>query len=294
MDSNQEITLIENSLRLLISKDLNLPSRNELAKAMNSMYTFPDFISISQQVSPTFSPENLFFLLYNKKYISGANKTIDALKEDYQIGLKPSLNGIRFHLTDKVRETFLFLIEAKEGVDKTKAITNKQLTFGFDQPKGDQNICHDLPIQNLVSKDLDELVNMQKALQLRIDPSFCDPGESIASIAEFLMKNKHAFEEEMIEMMNALGGTHDPVGSSGKILGSGAWKWWKESNRTEARAFTINALSGRDRIELKMEIVDQFHFFMNQMIKIGMSGSELYSMYMAKNAENFNRQNNGY
>lgn len=161
----------------------------------------------------------------------------------------------------------------------------------------DVNKCSELKIVYEEAPQFDEIVNMQKALQLRIDPLFCSENQSIADIASFFMKNKHALEEELCETLNALGGTHDSlqtvVGSANPPVGSGAWKWWKKSHLL-AEAYTIEALSERDMIELKMEIVDQFHFFMNQMIKIGMTGSELYSMYKSKNLENINRQENGY
>lgn len=150
----------------------------------------------------------------------------------------------------------------------------------------DQNNCHDLKVEYLHSPDLDLLVKSQMRLQQRIDPNFHHPDESLASIAEFLMKNKHALEEEINETLNALGGTHDGIGSA-------AWKWWKKDNQ-KAKEMKISDLSERDLLELKYEIVDQFHFFMNQMIKVGMTGSELFSLYFTKNKENFNRQENGY
>jgi len=137
------------------------------------------------------------------------------------------------------------------------------------------------------AKEFDEIVNMQAALQEKVQPGFYNPEENIASIGKFLLANKHAMEDEMGETLDALGGIHDGIGA-------GAWKWWKKSNREEADWMTMKDLTERDTIELKMEIVDQFHFFMNQMIKVGMTGSELYSMYKSKNAENFNRQNRGY
>lgn len=149
------------------------------------------------------------------------------------------------------------------------------------------NECSGLEIKMEIADQFDEILEMQKTLQLRIDPEFCNPTESIASVARFLLGNKHALEDELSETMDALGGIHDGFGPA-------AWKWWKKDNKGIMENMVIADLSDRDTKELKMEVVDQFHFFMNQMIKIGMTGSELYSMYKSKNAENFNRQNNGY
>jgi hypothetical protein len=137
-----------------------------------------------------------------------------------------------------------------------------------------------------VSNDLEMLLEMQKTLQLRIDPKFCDENESLASISDFLIKNKHALEEELCETLNALGGVNEGIGSA-------VWKWWKKDHQ-KAKQMTIKDLSEGDLKELKLEIVDQFHFLMNQMIKVRMSGSDLYNLYLLKNQENFKRQDNGY
>lgn len=157
----------------------------------------------------------------------------------------------------------------------------------------DQNNCHQLEISMEEAPQFDELLNMQKQLQLRINPDYCNPNNSIAEVADFFFKNKHALEEELCETMNALGGTHDPLKGTDIFLGSAAWKWWKKNHKL-ATTHTLKDLSDRDILELKMEIVDQFHFIMNEMVLINMTGSELYSMYKSKNAENFNRQENGY
>lgn len=153
----------------------------------------------------------------------------------------------------------------------------------------DANQCYHLPIIMEEASQFDEILNMQKQLQERIQPGFYDELESLGSIADFVMKNHHASHEEEIEFLNALGGTHDEGPRSA------VWKWWKKDNKLPiTRVMTFSELSERDQIEAKMELVDRFHFFMNEMIKIGMTGSELYSYYKSKNAENFNRQNNGY
>ena len=53
-------------------------------------------------------------------------------------------------------------------------------------------------------------------------------------------------------------------------------------------------LSEEDQLECKFEIVDILHFFMNYAASIGMTASEMYNMYMAKNEENRARQQRGY
>jgi hypothetical protein len=153
----------------------------------------------------------------------------------------------------------------------------------------DQNTCSDLEIINHPFPQFEELLNIQLQLQEKIMPGFGEGifNESLADKAKFLIANKHAMEEEYGEMLNALGGMHDGIGSA-------AWKWWKKDNKEKASTMTLEDLSERDLIELKMEVVDKFHFFLNVMLKVGMTGGELYSYFQAKNRENINRQNNGY
>ncbi len=59
------------------------------------------------------------------------------------------------------------------------------------------------------------------------------------------------------------------------------WKPWKNKQKL-------------NKVLLKEELVDLFHFFMNLCIFAGMSSLELYQKYMIKNEENFKRQKDGY
>jgi hypothetical protein len=87
-------------------------------------------------------------------------------------------------------------------------------------------------------------------------------------------------------MFDALGGINDGIGNA-------AWKFWK-SLHCDSEVLTIEDLSDKDLLELKFEIVDAFHFMINFAISIGMTGSEVYSLYKIKNKENFERQENNY
>lgn len=149
------------------------------------------------------------------------------------------------------------------------------------------NKCHQLPLDLTIIPTLEEMVSMQKNLQEKLmGPGFASKFNSLAHVAEFFMKNKHALEDEISETIDAIGGISSTVGPA-------AWKWWKKNHQL-AHELTLEDLTAEDMLELKYEIVDQFHFFMNQMVKIGMTANELASMYVAKNKENFDRQERGY
>lgn len=147
------------------------------------------------------------------------------------------------------------------------------------------NHCSDLEVKDNKSNDFDFIFNMQKILQEN-NYNYDFSKMTLHDIAQFYFMNKHAIEDEMSEMFDALGGIKDGIGNA-------VWKPWKTAN-VKAKFMTINDLSENDLKELKMEIVDMFHFFMNFGIVIGMTGSELYNMYIAKNKENWDRQKRGY
>ena len=56
------------------------------------------------------------------------------------------------------------------------------------------------------------------------------------------------------------------------------FKWWKNPKLVDG-----------DRV--KEELVDILHFFVSMCLNAGMSAEELYSRYIEKNQENFDRQN---
>lgn len=147
------------------------------------------------------------------------------------------------------------------------------------------NKCSDLDVQDNEYREFDFIFNMQKELQEKnYGYSFRDM--SMGQLVAFLFMNKHALEDEMSETMDAVGGIHDGIGNA-------AWKPWKKDNE-KVYHMSIHDLSERDRKELLMEIVDQFHFFMNQAVACGFTGSDIANAYIAKNKENWERQKRGY
>lgn len=62
-----------------------------------------------------------------------------------------------------------------------------------------------------------------------------------------------------------------------EVLDEVNFKWWKNPKPVDDAA-------------LKGELVDILHFFVSMCLKSGMSAEELFSLYKAKNQENFDRQ----
>lgn len=155
-------------------------------------------------------------------------------------------------------------------------------------PQRQQNVCSDLNVGDYTSIDFDRLMLMQKSLQQKFTETnhIGDSNVSLAQIATDAQRNWHAFGDEFMEFMDAIGGINDGVKN-------GAWKYWKKDH-AKAHTMTLADLSEADLKELHMEVVDMFHFFMNFALMVGMSGSDLYNYYVAKNEENFNRQKRGY
>jgi hypothetical protein len=102
----------------------------------------------------------------------------------------------------------------------------------------------------------------------------------------FWHANTHAMVDEIHEATDALGGIKDGGGNA-------IWKYWKK-DFGKYSFMKFSDLSESDQLEAKFEIIDMLHFFMNYAISIGMTPQEMYNMYMAKNAENRDRQKRGY
>lgn len=62
-----------------------------------------------------------------------------------------------------------------------------------------------------------------------------------------------------------------------EVLDEVNFKWWKNAKPI-------------DDASLKGELVDVLHFFVSMCLKSGMTADELFSLYKAKNQENFDRQ----
>ena len=149
------------------------------------------------------------------------------------------------------------------------------------------NKCADLKVEDFHAGAEDTLgliYNKQVELQKRLGFDFT--GWNLKQIADFWCVNKHAMSDELNEMFDALGGINDGIAS-------GAWKYWKSTHK-DAENMKIEDLSEDDKLELFYEWIDGLHFYMNFAISIGMTSKDIVNLYMAKNAENHDRQNRGY
>ena len=63
----------------------------------------------------------------------------------------------------------------------------------------------------------------------------------------------------------------------GEVLHELDYKWWKNSRPIE-------------EAKLKEELVDVLHFFIGMCLDAGMTAQELFEVYLAKNRENYLRQ----
>jgi len=63
---------------------------------------------------------------------------------------------------------------------------------------------------------------------------------------------------------------------------------WTNAKHWKKPVYPIN------KMELKYELIDMLHFLLNLMILWDITAEECFSMYMAKNKENHERQKRGY
>lgn len=152
-------------------------------------------------------------------------------------------------------------------------------------------VCSNLEIKDEYSQStntLKDLYGLQKDIQENVyGYNFKEMQEGpLSNLAKFIFWNVQAQHSEIQEGLDALGGIKNGIGA-------GIWKPWKKTHK-EAVNMTFNDMSDSDKVELKMEYIDELHFLFNKMLAVGMTTEELFNYYFAKNEENRNRQKRGY
>lgn len=150
--------------------------------------------------------------------------------------------------------------------------------------------------EDLLSKGKDPLeymLNAQNSLQVHLSETVegnkCpDDLSKIGEIYDWLRDNKIALDDEFREVVDALPGMNLPEKER-----SALWKKWK-ANHLKLREKDISELESNELKELKFELIDMWHFFMNMMLGLRISSKELFTYYYYKNLENIRRYNSKY
>ena len=150
--------------------------------------------------------------------------------------------------------------------------------------------------EDLLSKGKDPLeymLNAQNSLQIHLSETVegnkCpDDLSKIGEIYDWLRDNKIALDDEFREVVDALPGMNLPEKER-----SALWKKWK-ANHLKLREKDISELEPNELKELKFELIDMWHFFMNMMLGLRISSKELFTYYYYKNLENIRRYNSKY
>ncbi|MGL5308219.1 MAG: hypothetical protein ACRC9Y_19200 [Aeromonas veronii] len=161
-----------------------------------------------------------------------------------------------------------------------------------DMEGAHEHYCY---VMNEGINPLDVMLDMQASLQTELCrryPNRCDSLDpnnqgTCGGLLDFLRLQDDFIADETRELYTSLGGM-----SNGKDA-SAIWKPWKASHEDRRLTF-FSELSEEDRLEVKFEMIDAFHFIMNKFIALGMDAEEIFKLYYLKNAENFKRQENGY
>ena len=150
--------------------------------------------------------------------------------------------------------------------------------------------------EDLLSKGKDPLeymLNAQNSLQVHLSETVegnkCPNDLSkIGEIYDWLRDNKIALDDEFREVVDALPGMNLPEKER-----SALWKKWK-ANHLKLREKDISELEPNELKELKFELIDMWHFFMNMMLGLRISSKELFTYYYYKNLENIRRYTQKY
>ena len=140
---------------------------------------------------------------------------------------------------------------------------------------------------------LEVMLNAQNSLQEHLSKTVegnKKPADlkTIGEIYDWLRDNKIALDDEFREVVDALPGMNLPEKDR-----SALWKKWK-ANHLKLRNKKISELEPNELKELKFELIDMWHFFMNMMLSLNISSKELFVYYYYKNLENIRRYNSKY
>ena len=140
---------------------------------------------------------------------------------------------------------------------------------------------------------LEYMLNAQNSLQVHLSETVegnkCpDDLSKIGEIYDWLRDNKIALDDEFREVVDALPGMNLPEKERSALL-----KKWK-ANHLKLREKDISELEPNELKELKFELIDMWHFFMNMMLGLRISSKELFTYYYYKNLENIRRYNSKY
>ena len=137
------------------------------------------------------------------------------------------------------------------------------------------------------------MLNAQNSLQVHLSETVegnkCpDDLSKIGEFYDWLRDYKIALDDEFREVVDALPGMNLPEKER-----SALWKKWK-ANHLKLRDKDISELEPNELKELKFELIDMWHFFMNMMLGLRISSKELFTYYYYKNLENIRRYNSKY
>lgn len=164
------------------------------------------------------------------------------------------------------------LLDAK-SVEEAKLAYERELVVGRD------------PLQMMF--------NMQKKLQDKLADSLgriprIEDIKTKGQLYDWIEDQKKAIDDEHRELVEAIAGMEKSEKDRSAI-----WKKWKK-NHDELRNEPLSTLSDFERKELMFEVVDAFHFMLNELLALGFTSQDLFVYYYIKNAENFRRQKDGY
>ena len=128
----------------------------------------------------------------------------------------------------------------------------------------------------------------EKLPEFNPDPRDLTQDGTAGEVCDWVTRNRDCINDEMQELVVSLGQM-----SRGEKAANDIWKQWK-AGHGEARNIKFSDFSDDDKLEVRMEFIDIFHFVINLGIGLGISPSDVFKLYALKNEENMNRYKGGY
>ena len=132
-----------------------------------------------------------------------------------------------------------------------------------------------------LQEDLQNKIAVEKPAYTRDFGMILGKDMSILNLANFLLAQKQSFDDEIQELLQAIGGPD----------GNASWKYWKTAHeKLYQNGKRFSDLTKEEQYHAQEEMIDILHFVFNMCLALGLTSEQIFDIYFLKNKENINRQ----
>lgn len=145
------------------------------------------------------------------------------------------------------------------------------------------------------NNNLQKMIEMQNHLGVVLSEKYDhykNPNEladmTLNHIYSWLRDQIDFLNDEFKELVDALPGSSLDKNDRSALVKNWKYKYKEINNRK------LSDLSEQEKLDILMEFIDMFHFFMNITMPFKLTEKDIFILYYIKNRENIKRWNNNY